>query len=83
MECLLDCGLNDIGYSGSKYTWGNERKEEDIIWKRLDIMVINDNWDDCFSNTNVQHLPRISSDHCPLLISIGVNQNDHIKYFKF
>lgn len=67
MECLLDCGLNDIGYSGILGVMKERNRTQD----------------DCFSNTNVQHLSKISSDHCPLLIRIGDNQNDHIKYFKF
>ncbi|XP_060182470.1 uncharacterized protein LOC132612164 [Lycium barbarum] len=83
MECLQDCGLNDIGFSGSRFTWCNERKEENVIWKRLDRMVVNDNWNDVFPISNVIHMPRISSDQCPLLINCDTNQNEMIRYFRF
>lgn len=41
-ECLNDCGLSDMGYSGSNFSWCNERKEQDTIWKRLDRMLANE-----------------------------------------
>ncbi|XP_060168986.1 uncharacterized protein LOC132599797 [Lycium barbarum] len=83
IECLHDCGLMDIGYSGNRFTWCNERKEDKIIWKRLDRMLVNDKWNDLFANSEVIHLPRVSSDHCPLLITCGNGQENYIKYFKF
>ncbi|KAF3620937.1 hypothetical protein FXO38_32083, partial [Capsicum annuum] len=33
IECLHDCGLRDIGYTGNTFTWCNERKGQEIIWK--------------------------------------------------
>ncbi|PHU00224.1 hypothetical protein BC332_30011 [Capsicum chinense] len=65
MECLYDFSLTDIGYTGSSFTWCNERKEQSIIWKRLDRMVCNNSWNDSVSHCNVHHLPRVGSDHCP------------------
>ncbi|XP_059288842.1 uncharacterized protein LOC132042262 [Lycium ferocissimum] len=58
IECLTDCGLVDMGYSGNAFTWCNERKMEDIIWKRLDRMVANDEMGSMFSSISVQHLAR-------------------------
>ncbi|KAM3322288.1 hypothetical protein P3S67_003439 [Capsicum chacoense] len=83
IECLNNCGLLDKGYSGSKYTWCNERKEQDIIWMRLDKMVTNEEWDELFMKTSILHLARYSSDHCPLLINISSEEVKPIKYFKF
>ncbi|XP_059306168.1 uncharacterized protein LOC132057547 [Lycium ferocissimum] len=48
----------DIGYSGNCFTWCNERKEDKIIWKRLDRMVVNEKWNELFSNNEIVHLPR-------------------------
>ncbi|PHU30204.1 hypothetical protein BC332_02297 [Capsicum chinense] len=83
IECLHDCGLRDIGYTGNTFTWCNERKGQEILWKRLDRMMCNEKWDDYFSFCNVQHMTRISSDHCRLVITLGNNQDTHIKYFCF
>ncbi|XP_060195103.1 uncharacterized protein LOC132624322 [Lycium barbarum] len=57
-ECLIDCGLVDMGYNGNAFTWCNERKMEDIIWKRLDRMLANDDMGSMFSSISVQHLAR-------------------------
>ncbi|XP_060202297.1 uncharacterized protein LOC132630739 [Lycium barbarum] len=83
IEYINDCGLSDMGYSGSKYTWCNERKEQDIIWKRLDRFLANEQWEECFSKTSILHLARYSSDHCPLLINMMTEEVNAIRYFKF
>lgn len=33
IECLHDCGLRDIGYTGNTFTWCNERKGRDNMEK--------------------------------------------------
>lgn len=38
------CGLMDIGFSGQKYTWSNNRGMNHSIWKRLDRGLNNDTW---------------------------------------
>ncbi|XP_073121912.1 uncharacterized protein [Henckelia pumila] len=63
-EFIVDAGLIDAGYVGSKYTWTNRR-----IWKRLDRVLISSNWSEYFNSFKVEHLHRGSSDHCPLQIS--------------
>ncbi|XP_075107024.1 uncharacterized protein LOC142180006 [Nicotiana tabacum] len=83
IECLNDCGLMDMGYSGHTFTWCNERKGKEIIWKRLDRMVANNEWDIHFSKISVQHLTRLNSDHCPILITAEKDDGNYIKYFKF
>ncbi|XP_075092134.1 uncharacterized protein LOC142172421 [Nicotiana tabacum] len=83
IECLQDCNLVDMGYTGQAFTWCNEIKERDILWKILDRLVANDEWDACFSKTTIQHLTRINSDHCPLLITAENDVDNYIKYFKF
>ncbi|XP_060183362.1 uncharacterized protein LOC132613367 [Lycium barbarum] len=83
IECLADCGLSDMGYNGSLYTWCNERKEKEIIWKRVDRMVANDELGAKFTSISVQHLARVSSDHCPLFITLKDYPSNTIRYFKF
>ncbi|EOY02245.1 Uncharacterized protein TCM_016772 [Theobroma cacao] len=61
---LLDCGLLDASYEGNNFTWTNNH-----MFQRLDRVVYNHEWADCFHHTRIQHLNRDGSDHCPLLIS--------------
>ncbi|XP_060211737.1 uncharacterized protein LOC132639298 [Lycium barbarum] len=83
LDCINDCGLTDLGYFGHNYTWCNERKNNDVIWKRLDRVLANDEWTNFLPNTTVQHLTRTSSDHCPLLVSACNDDANFIKYFRF
>ncbi|CAL8991457.1 unnamed protein product [Prunus brigantina] len=59
--------LVDLGSSGAKFTWCNKRNAEGIIWKRLDRGLCNINWRLLFPEAHLSHLPRVNSDHCPIM----------------
>lgn len=82
INCLNNCGMIDIGYIGSIYTWCNNKIPGKRIWKRLDRVFVNNDWDHIFQNNTVKHLPRIGSDHRPLLVSFHNDQQNFIKHFK-
>ncbi|KAI3473730.1 hypothetical protein Pfo_031188 [Paulownia fortunei] len=74
-DAIEDCGLIDAGFEGSNYTWTNHR-----VWKRLDKVMFSENWLNLFQTTKVSRLPRIWSDHSPLLITLNTNM-DTVKTF--
>lgn len=41
-------------------------------------MLANPSWNLVFPNANVTHLPRVSSDHCPLLLSLYKNHQSRL-----
>ncbi|CAL2238143.1 unnamed protein product [Prunus armeniaca] len=65
--------LIDLGFSGANFTWCNKRGEEDIIWKRLDRGLCNIDWRFLFSEAHLSHLPRVNSDHCPIMVKLFSN----------
>ncbi|XP_021826059.1 uncharacterized protein LOC110766949 [Prunus avium] len=65
--------LVDLGFSGAKFTWCNKRNAEGIIWKRLDRGLCNIKWRLLFPEAHLSHLPRVNSDHCPVLVSLDSN----------
>ncbi|KAL5546351.1 hypothetical protein UlMin_006038 [Ulmus minor] len=67
---LYDCQICDLGFVGDPFTWCNNRPN-DLIYERLDRGFRNSEWMDRFSNTKVEHLSAICSDHRLLLFSFG------------
>ncbi|XP_015161095.1 uncharacterized protein [Solanum tuberosum] len=77
------CGLIDLGFSGQKFTWSNNRGIQQRVWKRLDRALVTDAWLEKMPQTTITHLPSVGSDHCPLLMEMKAREDDQIKYFKF
>ncbi|KAA3487439.1 reverse transcriptase [Gossypium australe] len=57
-------GLQDSGYSGPKFTW--QRGGTSV---RLDRALANDAWMESFPQCLILNLPRVKSDHRPILLS--------------
>ena len=64
------CNLLDLGFSGPRFTWTNKRPNG-LVMERLDKVLCNPSWKLCFEESNVLHLPRVSSYHNPILIELN------------
>nr|XP_025692428.1 uncharacterized protein LOC112794656 [Arachis hypogaea] len=64
-NCLFECGLQDIGFQGQPFTW-----QRGSIRRRLDRYVANTSWVQRFNHAVVKHLPKLKSDHAPLLLDL-------------
>lgn len=62
-EAISDCQLLDLGADGPKFTWARGD-----TFERLDRILIGEGWANIFESSRVTNLPRILSDHCPLLV---------------
>ncbi|KAK4733974.1 hypothetical protein R3W88_008235 [Solanum pinnatisectum] len=69
--CINSCGLCDVGFRGNPYAWWNGRAAEDLIFKRLDRVVFNIQYQNIFPQNEVDHLPKRGSDHASLISSCG------------
>ena len=56
----------DLEFKGPSFTWARGS-----LHKRLDRAICNDNWIERFSDTSVLHLPKVCSDHRPILVQFG------------
>ncbi|XP_019257655.1 PREDICTED: uncharacterized protein LOC109235859 [Nicotiana attenuata] len=81
--CVNSCGLFDLGYKGSPFTWCNGRPNEECIFKGLDRILVNLPFQTLFPTIEVEHLIRTGSDHAPLLMSCGQEAMKFVKPFKF
>ena len=62
---MQDCGLLDLGFKGSLFMW-----EWNNIVERLDKCLSNLSWRLNNSKALVFHLPKLISNHCPILLVV-------------
>lgn len=84
LSYINHCNLIDLGFKGPKYTWSNLRQRSSgLILEGLDRCFSNNLWLEKYPNTSVTHLPRIYSDHNPLLINFNnISRRSSQKNFK-
>lgn len=64
---INECRLIDLGWNGSPFTWMGKRRGGVIIRERLDGALANEEWCMNYPDTTMFHLPKILSDHHPIL----------------
>lgn len=67
--CIESCDLSQVPFKGSPFTWWNGRAGDDCIFERLDRILINAEMQNIFAQLEIDHLPRVGSDHAPMLVS--------------
>lgn len=86
MKSLLDmvhnCNLINLNFSGPQFTWTDMRKGLAQVQERLDRMLCNQFWLNCFLNCKVLHLPRTFSDNNPIMLYDVVLSSKPIAPFK-
>ncbi|KAH9670347.1 reverse transcriptase domain-containing protein [Citrus sinensis] len=55
--------LCDLEFKGPSFTW-----TRGSVYKRLDRAICNDKWVENFPNASMLHLPKVCSDHRPILV---------------
>ncbi|XP_021836344.2 uncharacterized protein [Spinacia oleracea] len=63
------CGLRDLGYKGSIFTWKRGTNPTTYVRERLDRFLADVEWCSAFPNYSVRHFVRYRSDHAPILLS--------------
>lgn len=60
--------VHDLGFKGSPFIW-----HRGSLFERLDRVLSNEAWVEFFPNCVETHVPRIKSDHRPILLSFQSN----------
>lgn len=73
-DWIEECKLIDLGYLGPKFTWrGQKSPGLSRVYERLDRAFCNMEWRVSFPEAAVRNLPRVKSDHHPILIDLQSN----------
>ena len=62
-DVLDECGMLDLGYHGSPFTWSNNRDPLNTTWVRLDRGVATMDWIQKFKAARIDHLDVTNFDH--------------------
>ncbi|KAL9233090.1 hypothetical protein vseg_008128 [Gypsophila vaccaria] len=81
-SCLTDCGMLDAPSVGAFYTWNNRQQATDRVFSKLDRLLVNKEWSDCFPSAFAHFLPEGISDHSPCLVQFSVQEHSK-KSFKY
>jgi acetyl/propionyl-CoA carboxylase alpha subunit len=69
-DCLDECGLVDLGYSGPLFTWSNQQEGVDLVRVRLDRAVANGSFLAVFDDCVVENIITTTSDHFAVLVRL-------------
>ena len=78
-NALAHCGLLDLGFQGSKFTWNNGRLGVEFVQERIDRACANGEWNDLFPRSCVLHLSASYSDHISILLAVHANNGRNRK----
>ena len=78
-ECLRDCKLRDLGFSGHKFTWCNRQDPNSLVKVRLDRAMVNSAFTDCFDGCYVENIVATSSDHYAIRIGLSLSVQEDVR----
>lgn len=68
---VQECQLIDFGSKCPRFTWrGDVRNGYGRVYERLDRCFGNAQWRQSYQDANVMVLPRVKSDHHPILVEL-------------
>lgn len=80
-DCLNTLGVTDLQYTGEFYTWRDCSLHQPLL-RKLDRVLVNDQWLLRFDMSRAQFLPRGLSDHNPAAVCLGLPRERIFKPFQ-
>ncbi|XP_074288912.1 uncharacterized protein LOC141614056 [Silene latifolia] len=82
-EVIQDCHLCDLAARGAFFTWNNKHENGTLVYIRIDMVFINEEWLDSFHESFVHFLPEGLFDHCPCLVRFEEERQRKGSTFKY
>ncbi|XP_049374662.1 uncharacterized protein LOC125839718 [Solanum verrucosum] len=81
-QCINNSALTELKFVGSMFTWWNGKIERDIIFKRLDKVFGNQEFNNMLPTSEVHYLVRQGLDHAPLHVICNSEEEAKMKKVK-
>lgn len=82
-QAVEACGLEDLNYGGSYYTWSNRNSHGERVYSKLDRVLVNQEWVLMWEQSRAQFLLEGISDHSPALVLCGLSQVTSTTPFRY
>jgi len=73
--------LIEVKRSGAKFTWTNKQRVPVMV--KLDRYLMTSSWEEKFPLCSAWSLPRVGSDHWPIILDSGETNTTKTRYFFF
>lgn len=81
-DCVVQCGLMELPYSGSRYTW-SDKQGSNKVWSKIGWALVNSEWLDIMPDYLVNYMLDGVSDHNPIHIALRTVVQHKRKAFKY
>ncbi|GJW11619.1 hypothetical protein Tco_1577446, partial [Tanacetum coccineum] len=82
-DCVEAIEISDVNSSGLRYTWNQKPKGMDGVLKKIDRVMANLEFSNCFVGACAVFQPYRISDHAPAIIRLPMNSLKKPRPFKF
>ena len=82
MDTVNDLAVFDHAFIGPLFTWSNHQ-DDTFLARKLDRVLINDDWHIIHAHSTVEFLTPEVLDHCPAFIKLENEQYSYPKPFRF
>jgi exonuclease III len=73
--------LREIDMSGGQFTWSNNQANPTL--EKLDMFLMNNDWENMFPLVTVHKISRDVSDHNPIILDTLENREQRSRNFRF
>nr|POF10214.1 hypothetical protein CFP56_14152 [Quercus suber] len=82
-QVLMDLQFSDLATSGQRFTWMNNREEDDFVMERLDRAFTSVDWANIYPLYSLRNLPIVKYDHDPIILDLELQTPFRKRPFKF
>ena len=80
-DWIIKFGLIELKINGRKFTWGNN--QDNLVMATIDRVFMSTDWASEFPGVHLKALPRLGSDHTPLVLDSCAFLIPKVKHFRF
>ena len=82
-QVIIDLQPCDLAAIGQRFTWMNNREDDDLVMERLDRAFATFEWVNMYPLCSLRNMPILHSDHGPIVLDLDVQGPFRKRPFRF